>query len=281
MGLVAQPEDALIELDALYPDEIAQRRALFAEQHAEVFATTPASAAARRAVLDRLAAYLPARFPDHFTRDGARLDNRLTGESWDLSALQADPLEVAARLVQEDLCIVQPDAAGSILLTAGAVCFPSRWRLADKIGRPLAAVHQAVPFYGEKLARPVDRFMAMVRPGRLAMRLNWSIVDDAALFQQGGKFVGDHNPAITADNAGAALFVRAERQTLSRLPVDDAVLFTIRVHVYPLDRIAARADIAARLADAVRALPAETAFYKSLPQFRAALLAWLDRRAAA
>ena len=35
--------------------------------------------------------------------------------------------------------------------------------------------------------------------------------------------------------------------------------------------------IAAGLASAVRALPEEMAHYKSLPMFRAAMLAWLDR----
>jgi hypothetical protein len=280
MGLIALPESELIELDDRYADEMAQRRVLLAEQHAEVFAAVPASDAARRDVLDLLADYLPARFPAWFTRSGALLHNRLTGETWDLAALPADPLAVAARLVQEDLCIVQPDAEGNILLTAGVVCFPSRWRLADKIGRPLPVVHEHVPFYAERLARPVDRFMAMVRPGRLAMRLNWSLLDDPALFQLGGKFREDHNAAITHANAGERLFVRVERQTLRRLPAGDAVLFTIRVHVYPLARIAERAEIAARLADAVRALPPETSHYKSLPRFRAALLAYLDDRAA-
>ncbi|MBS0561069.1 MAG: DUF3445 domain-containing protein, partial [Proteobacteria bacterium] len=61
----------------------------------------------------------------------------------------------------------------------------------------------------------------------------------------------------------------------------NAVLFTIRVHVYAVERIAARPDIAARLASAVRGLPPETDLYKSLPAVRDALLGWLDRRAAA
>jgi hypothetical protein len=283
MGLVALPESELIELDDRYFDEMPQRRALVAERRQDVFHATPGSEAARQEVLDRLAAYLPERFPDWFARRGPPgnqvLENRLTGESWDLSALPDDPLIVAAQLVQEDLCIVQPDAADGVLLTAGVVCFPSRWQLAEKIGRPLPAVHERVPFYGDKLARPVDRFMAMVRPGKLAMRLNWSIMDDPALFQLGGKFRRAHNPAITTANAGQTLYVRVERQTLSRLAESGAVLFTIRVHVYPLSRIAERADIAARLADAVRALPPETELYKSLPAFRPALLGYLDARA--
>jgi hypothetical protein len=122
--------------------------------------------------------------------------------------------------------------------------------------------------------------MAMVKPGKLAMRLNWSIMDDKALFQPTGKWRTDHNAAITPANAGDRLFVRVERQTLSRLPDSAAVLFTIRVHVYALARIVAPAGIAARLAEAVRALPPETSHYKSLPTFQSALLGYLDHHAA-
>jgi hypothetical protein len=280
MGLIALPESEMIELDDRYADEMAQRRVLLAEQHDDVFAAVAGSEAARQAVLDRLAVYLPERFPHWFVREGVVLHNRLTDESWNLASPPADPLVVAARLVQEDLCIVEPDAEGAVLLTAGVVCFPSRWRLAEKIGRPLPGVHERVPFYGDKLARPVDRFMANIKPGKLAMRLNWSIMDDPALFQPGGKFRTAHNAAITPENAGDRLFVRVERQTLSRLPSSGAVLFTIRVHVYQLSRLIAHDGIAARLAEAVRALPAETSHYKSLPTFQTALLDYLDRSAA-
>jgi hypothetical protein len=279
MGLIALPESEMIELDEHYLDEMRQRRALLVERQDEVFCAVSASVPARQAVLDRLAAYLPERFPAWFARDDTALHNRLTGEVWNLAALPSDPLIVAAQLVQEDLCIVEPDDAGNIVLTAGVVCFPSRWRLREKIGRPLPLVHERVPFYGDKLARPVDRFMAQIKPGKLAMRLNWSMPDNPALFQLSGKFRQAHNPAITAANAGDCLFVRVERQTLSRLAESAAVLFTIRTHVYPLRRIAERPEIAARLAEAVRSLPPETSLYKSLPSFRDALLAYLDRRA--
>ena len=145
----------------------------------------------------------------------------------------------------------------------------------DKIGKPLAEVHGPVPVYAERLANPVDRFMRHLKPDRIAMRLNWSILDDSALFQPEGKWRSERNDAITADNAGDTLFVRVERQTLRLLPVSGAVLFGIRVHVYPLRRFAISA---ARVAAAVRALPDAIVRYKSLPAIQAPLLAWLDRQ---
>jgi hypothetical protein len=280
MGLVACRPDEMIELDDQYLPEMAERRDLLADRHDEVFAAIPGSEAARAEVLSRLAALLPLRHPETFARDGDWLHNRLTGESWDVENPVLDPLEVAGRLVQEDLCVLLPSAAGPVL-AAAVLCFPSRWSLAEKIGRPLAEIHRHVPLYAERLARPVDRLMPQLREGRMVERLNWSIVDDPALFQPKGKFRHALNAAVTEGNAGETLFMRVERQTLSRQPISDSTLFTIRVHRYPLARIASDPGIAAELAGAVRQLPEEMQLYKSIPTIRAALLGYLDARASA
>lgn len=280
MGLVTVPDALWFELDDRYLDEMRERRRLLATQHAEVFAALPASDAARTETLAAVATNLATHHPAWFATAGSTLHNRLTGERWDLGHPGCDPLELAGRLVQEDLCIVQL-ADGVPVLSAAVLCFPSRWRLAEKLGHPLAAVHGPVPLYGQRLAGPVDRFMRHVKPGHIATRLNWSVLDDPALFQPGGKWRQDHDPTVTAANAGSTLFVRVERQTLRRLPRSDAVLFGIRVHVYPLWRAIADAASAARLAEAVRALPEPTLHYKSLLPVLSALLGWLDARAAA
>lgn len=274
MGLTACPAAELIELDDRYGPEMEERRTLLDTRRPEVFAACPGSVAAAAEVLALLAAHLPARYPGWFERDGPLLRNRLTGEDWDLSRpLPCDPLELAGRLVQEDLCVIRPGPDGP-LLDAAVLCAPSRWRLAEKIGRPLLAVHGPVPGYAERLGAPVDRLMRLLAPGRLALRMNWSVVDDPALFQPGGKHRTARDPAVTAANAGTRLHLRTERQTLSRLP-SGSVLFTIRVHAYTLARVAAVPGAAARLAAAVRALPPDLAAYKSLPVFRDALLAFL------
>ena len=275
MNLVTVPETDWFEIDEHYPAEAAERRRLLRDRHAEVFAAEPASLAAREETLamveDHLTRVHPAWF--HRTADGVR--DRLTG---DPAPAAADPLEQAGRLVQEDLCLIQ-DSPDGPRLTAGVLCFPTRWRLTEKVGHPLAAVHGGVPFYADRLARPVDRFMAHLRPGIVTARVNWSVIDNPALFQPTGKWNDGPTPAITPDNAGDRLFLRVERQTLRRLPLSGAVLFGIRVHSYPLPSAVAAPAIAARLAAAVRALPELMAHYKSLPGYRAALLAWLDRRA--
>jgi hypothetical protein len=273
MDLVTIAEPDWLELDRHYLPEMAERRRLLAERHGEVFAVTPGSETARAEALEVVAGHLTSHHPDWFSRDGDRIENHLTAETLFLPS--ADRLELAGRLAQEDFCLIQNTAHGPVF-TAAVLCFPSRWRLIDKIGKPLSAVHGPVPLYADRLAAPVDRLMRHLKAGRVASRLNWSLLDDPALFQPGGKWKIDAGTDITAGDAGSRVYLRVERQTLRRLPDSGAVLFGIRVHVYRLDRIIVRPDLAAGLAQAVRALPEEILQYKSVLSFREPLLAWLD-----
>lgn len=280
MGLTSCPQADWMEIDDRYQAELSERRDLLATRHAEVFAACPSAEQAGAEVLKLLAAHLPAHFPDWFQCAGTRLHNALTAETWDLENPAHDPLELAGRLVQEDLCLIRPSPEGPIL-DAAMLCAPSRWRLSEKIGRPLLDVHGPVPFYADRLGSAVDRFMRNLRPGRIALRMNWSVVDDGSLFQPTGKHRTAADPSFTADNAGARLFFRTERQTFRLLETSGVVVFGIRVHSYPLARIVAIPEAAARLAAAVRALPTEMRAYKSLPVFIEPLLSYLDAAAQA
>lgn len=280
MGLVSCAEDDWLEIDARYPAEMEERRHLLAKRHGEVFAACAGSEPARAEVLAVLAAHLVRRYPAWFRRIGDTLENALTGEAWSLAALPCDPLVLAGLLVQEDLCLIRPGDEGAVL-EAAVLCAPSRWRLAEKIGRPLIAVHAPVPFYAERLGAPVDRFLRQLKPGRIAVRMNWSIVDDPALFQPYAPLRHGTDPAVTPGNAGERLHLRMERQGFRLMEQSGAVLFTIRVHSYPLARIVGLPGVAARLDGAVRALPPEMAAYKALAPFIDALHAYLATEASA
>lgn len=279
MGLIARPLSALTEFAEDYPAQMAERRDLLASRHDAVFGALPGSEAARAETLSVIAAHLATDRAEWFTRDGDMLVNHLTGEAWRLDDPGCDALELAGRLVQEDLCLLAPDDEGALRLVAAVLCFPSRWRLADKLGQRMDAIHGPVPRYAEKLGRPVDRFLGLLKPGRLVERMNWSVHDDPALFQPAGHGATEIDPTITAANAGARLTFRVERQTLSRLPESGAVLFTIRTHQHALAEMVASPEAASILHAAVTALPPDVAAYKSVGPFRESLLAWLAARA--
>ncbi len=272
MDLMTVPERDWFEFDDRYAQEMAEKQRLMSTIRGEVFAAMAESDAARTEALELVTAALTSHHPDWFALDGKLLANHLTGERWDVRLV--DPLELAGRLVQEDLCIVQNRREGP-MFTAASLCFPSRWRMLEKIGKPLAAVHGPVPLYADRLSGPVDRFMRHLKPGHIASRLNWSVLDDPALFQPGGKWRVEASTEITMENAGSRVFLRVERQTLRRLPVTDAVLFGIRVHVYAIEQVIDRPERAVELASAINALPGDIQHYKSLLPFREALLGWL------
>jgi hypothetical protein len=171
--------------------------------------------------------------------------------------------------VQEDLCLMV-DREGAPHLDAACLCFPSRWRLADKIGRPAAAVHGPVPRYDTELAARVDRYLTRLPADVIGVRRNWMIHDTPALFEP-------VPPDRVRVDHPQDLWLRSERQTLRRLPESGAVLFTIRVQQTPFSSFRARPDVAARFAARLRAQPDELTEMNGLAGYREEVLAWLDQ----
>ncbi len=60
---------------------------------------------------------------------------------------------------------------------------------------------------------------------------------------------------VTDENAGQTLCTRCERETFTRLPRTQAILFTIRTFLRPLHKYAAKPDEAVQLGNALRNLP--------------------------
>ena len=269
-----------LEVDDRYPEHLAEKRRLLAERPDEVFDGLPDSLPAQRECLDRLLEHLARHHAGLVEADDATVRVVRTGDAYDRAAFAERPLDLAGRLVQEDLCLMAP-AGDTWRLAAASLCFASRWRLADKLGRPMAAIHQPVPGFNDKLARPVDRFFARVAPGRVYARLNWSVIDDPALFQPTGHGRTAVNPAITVDNAGAMVWLRVERQTFVSLPRSGALVFGIKTVVDPLSAIVGRPLLAAALRATLDGMPDEMRRYKSMAPFWEALGGWLDRAAGA
>jgi hypothetical protein len=278
MGIKALDLAEWIEIDERFAAQLAERRALLDERANEVLAALPESQLGLRELLALLLDHLPARFPQHYRRVNGRIENRITGERFALEAWHDAPLELAGRLVQEDLCLMQRGVTG-YRLVAAVLCFPAHWRLADKLGRPLETIHAPVPGFGKRLAAPVDRFFASIQVARPVWRVNWSLVDQPTLFlppEHRG-----HPQPISAEQAGTQLWLRVERQTLRRLARSGDVVFGIHTHVDPLDDAIDSPEAAQALAARIREMPDAMARYKSILPIREPLLAWLDRRAEA
>jgi hypothetical protein len=266
MGLnVLTPDEPWIEVDDDYERDLREKRRLLATERARVLGVLPGSEPAQCEVRELVAQQIREQHP-------ALVRVQIDDES------DCD-IERAARLVQEDLCIMERSDAGWCL-TAAAVCFPTRWDMPSKLGLPLATIHDPVPGYSGRVAASADRFFDVLVPGPVFRRANWSLLDDPALFQPVARRGGGPSDAVGAHNAGDAVWFRTERQTLQRLPATGAILFTIRIHRAPLRVLARDPATAAAFAASVRSIDADLARYKALGVVRDAALAYLDAASA-
>jgi dimethylamine monooxygenase subunit A len=257
LGLMPLSEADWLEVGPDIAARLKEKRDLLAAHHDEVFAALPAATAP--------SAELLAVLEDHLARHHPAL---LSGEDG------LHPLDRCGRLVAEDFCLLV-EQEGRLILAGASLSAPARWRLAEKLGRPVAALHAPVPGYDTALARPVDRFLAHLREGRLAWRLNWGILDHPARCQPAALHGSE---PITAANAGAQLWLRVERQTFRKLHETGAIVFAIGTHITRLDRAIAAAAEATALAELIRTMPADMLHYKKIAPFAEPLLAWLEAR---
>lgn len=275
MGLRALAPAAWIQPDAEWPRLLAGRRELLRTRRGDVLALMPEATPAARELIELLADHLTGRFPDLFTAADGWIESRITGERLPLDG--SDPLAVMGALVADDLCIMTR-TPGGWRLTGAVLCFPNRWRLADKLGKPMPGIHRPVPGYDRTLAVPVDRFFDALADGKAVWRTNWALNDDPALFQPVETAHTSPDRTITAENAGNRLFLRVERQTLRHLPGSGAVIFGIRTYQRAIGQLSP--DHAADLAGVIRTAPEDTARYKGLIRTAGPALAVLDRIAA-
>ncbi|MEM9141114.1 MAG: DUF3445 domain-containing protein, partial [Pseudomonadota bacterium] len=139
-----KPEDWTVVLPD-YAAQMAYRRDILANQRDTVLACEPEGRAAASELLSAILAHLAAR-PDY--RVGADQVTRPDSARVDLDP--SAPLDTLNSLVAEDFCIMMPcPDGGEYRLKAAILCFPSRWLLAEKMNRPLTAIHEPVPHYDE------------------------------------------------------------------------------------------------------------------------------------
>lgn len=162
-------------------------------------------------------------------------------------------LREAASHCWEDLCVLQAERAeGPYCLTAAALGFPTDWRLDEKMGLPLTAIHAPIHGYAEQLASGVDHFFGSLAAGPIFGRTNWFVVASDEWRYLPADAQETRFSHVTAENAGDTLFVRCERQTLRRLPQTGAILFTIGIAVEPLRRLTV--TVLRKLNDAISAI---------------------------
>lgn len=270
------PEEPWLELDEDLERDLRTKYDLLRDRRDQVFVELPESRSSQRETLAIVVGTLLARHPELYSIAGPRLRVHATEEVIDLDDPARSPLESASRCIQEDLVVMQERPLGWCL-TAASVCFPTRWDLPTKLGRPMGSIHELVPGYREQLDGSSNRFFDGVKPGIVYRRGNWSLLDDPTLFQPIRRHHSESNVTLDASNAGQQVWLRVEHQTVQRLPETGAILFTIRIHRTRLDAVAREPDAALSLIGAIDTMHPKMQLYKSLGIVRSATLEYLRR----
>ena len=209
-----------LQIDEAYDQQIAERERLLSVARGVVVQLSETARPAAEELLDQVLEDLSQRadFTVHeiWVRrpDGVRVDID-----------RGDPLGVLARLVQEDLCLLQKTDDEHVL-TGAVLCFPASWSLAEKFMRPLVAIHAPIDSYDDNIARRVQRLFDGVKPERPLWRFNLLRYVDPTLHQPRSE--------LARRNTDANLdfkYFRSERQCVLRLPKTDAVVFSIHTYV--------------------------------------------------
>ncbi|MDP3458190.1 MAG: DUF3445 domain-containing protein [Hyphomonas sp.] len=146
----------------------------------------------------------------------------------------ASALEGAASAVSDDLCVLMKDDEGLWRLEAASLCAPTFWRLNEKLGEPLGGLHGPVPGANPGMVARIHRMFDAIQPGQVLERFNWTVQPGTARYTPSQAPFKEIAAGLPESGALDALWLRVERQTISKLAISGAVAFTIRVAIDPL-----------------------------------------------
>lgn len=224
-GTVPLGDAPWLIVDDAFAGQMAERDRLVKERPGAVIGALPGSEAA----LEELAGLVLSELAE---QPGYAVEADIVRRPDGVQVPRSLPvLHLLARLVQADLCVMEK-RGDTHVLTAATLLFPAHWSLHEKLGRPLAGIHDPVEQYDVELGRRVQRLFDALHPDRPLWRFNFH-----------GQEVPDlHTPATEAGprpwRTSRPAFLRSERQALRRLPDTGAVVFSI--HSF----LVARADLA-------------------------------------
>lgn len=247
IGLQPLELDNWFEVDDLIDHYRAEKDRLNAQHGDAVFREEPGSAAGQ--------AEVRALIEDNLARNHPGLNLPADSGGSDLFE--------AARMVQEDLLLLQRDDSGWRLVAA-ALHFPSSWSLAEKFGLPLDQIHGNVPEFGPgtRNAQLMGRIFDGLKIDQPVQRMNWSLYPNPTLYHPYS--VRDRAANPDRHTIDAKSFIRVERQTLRKLPQTGTILFTVRIYLDPLTQLAKHPGALDRLREYLLGLTPAERDYKGL-----------------
>ncbi|KAF1968229.1 hypothetical protein BU23DRAFT_541578 [Bimuria novae-zelandiae CBS 107.79] len=224
----------------------------------------------------------PQRFRERKEKGTRKLLDHDTGEIYPLEGpFGWLTLDTITRLVREDFCIFKksPFSAQHTLL-AGAVCFPSGWRLRSRVGLSVDSQQEAVLSWESELLPEILAYMDENGDSDTYER-NVTFVQTVRQEEPDftKKYFIQECKDFFSGNVGTlfqpkTLHGRFERQMFTKLSKTGAIVLTTRVQVHPLAEIE-EADLVA-FAEDVRSWPAHVARLKGRDLWGSVVLNYID-----
>lgn len=172
------------------------------------------------------------------------------------------------QLWEADYLLMKPDHEGVFRLACGCVCFPSHWDLGEKMGLPMAAIHDAVPGLNDALGRQINAFLSRIKPGISWERGNWGLSRSPESNLHPSIDLPRLDQTVSLDE----VWWRLEEQSLVSLPGSGGILFGIKLVIRPLAEIKNDPQGRAGMIRALESMPEEMAAYKGIASARSRLL---------
>lgn len=287
MGTSPLPNNhPVVEIDRHYYQEVMLKRKLLTGDHTYYYQSTPLTHTAQWEALEKILQGLSNAYPEKFVysinNEDRNWENKLLNEKCDFvfgdnGSLSLEPLDFAGRQVQEDLLLLD---AGSVL-QAGQLCFPSGWDLASKFGKHFLDLHAPVPSRMGPTLLAADKLIERLPLNKPIARTNWGyrITNQLDL---SSRHTADYRMSlnklaakINPENAGDEIFLRSERQTLTRLH-SGYVLFTIHTYNSKVKDECQDAGRAKAMLTFLQTTPAELIEYKVMTPIVTPLIQYLE-----
>ena len=272
----------------------ADHAGIMAEKHERLtrlrpyyYRTLPESLPAQREVRNLVIAHLLADHAGSFERLGSVVRSVLTGQTLDLHDDSIEPLLQLSYLIEEDFMLLD-EGRGIPRITAASNAYSTSGRLAASVGHDMEWTHAPVPQLTQKLGAKINRVISTVHAATPCERFNWQVTPMASVF-----FPHTDPHAVNAAamhrvadelrddpaRAGELLWIRVERQTLSRLPDSNAVAFSLHTYSDPLSSIGSDPESVRAILALLRDYTAERWKYSEMDIVREPLLLWLEAAA--
>ena len=263
MGLRALEESAWLEGGDDLIELIPERLQLAINQRNIVYQELPGYRVAIAELVDRVTKNLLAFHGNLYSHSERTLTHMPTSTQVNLDT-DSILLDLASIIAEDLVVLAREDNEWKIV--AGAVLYPSRWKLTEKIGKGMDAVHAPVPGFAAALAPYMTATFDKIGSDRSVWRKNWSLHSTSDLYQP----TSIHIPAEPAN-----YWWRTERQTLTRARSGDFLYFTIRNRAEPLRWIKDDPDSASAFAETLATFSPETIEYKGLQRDHQKIIEYL------